>query len=179
VLSEALSRNPHAVELAPLLAATYAHLGRRSDARVALLQWQPNASQFQLQALAQIYHFPYAWAEDARATADRLVDGLHVAGLPLDITVATLLDFLRQEDSPERRTAIRDLGRFGRTAADAVPALINVLADENRFVQSDAIRSLGKIGPAAADAIPALIAMQGEEVNGVLAQQALRDIRGF
>jgi HEAT repeat protein len=60
-----------------------------------------------------------------------------------------------------------------------VPALINVLADEDRWAQSDAIRSLGKIGPAAADAIPALIAIQGEEVNGVLAQQALKEIRGF
>jgi HEAT repeat protein len=60
-----------------------------------------------------------------------------------------------------------------------VPALINVLADENSWVQSEAIRSLGKIGPAAADAIPALIAIQGEEVNGALAQQALKEIRGF
>jgi adenylate cyclase len=179
VLSEALVRNPDAVELAPLLAATYALLGRRSDARAALLQWQPNASQFQLQSLAKSYHFPYPWAQDESAAEERLVDGLYVAGLPLDITVATLVDFLQQEDSPERRIAIRDLGRFRRTAADAVPALINLLADKNRGVQSLAIRSLGKIGPAAADAIPALIAIQGEDVNGTLAQQALKDIRGF
>jgi TolB-like protein/Flp pilus assembly protein TadD len=179
VLSEALDRNPDTVELAPLLAATYAHLGRRSDARAALLQWQPNVSQFQLQGLARGYHVPYGWARDERATEDRLVDGLYVASLPLDITVATLVDFLQQEDITERRIAIRDLGRFGRTAADAVPALIDVLADENPWVQSDAIRSLGKIGPAAADAIPALIAIQGEEVNGALAQQALKEIRGF
>jgi HEAT repeat protein len=102
-----------------------------------------------------------------------------VAGLPLDITVATLVVVLQQKDSPERRIAIRDLGRFGRTAADAVPALINVLADEDLWVHSDAIRSLGKIGPAAADAIPALIAIQDEEVNRDLAQQALKEIRGF
>ena len=179
VLSEALDRNPDAVELAPLLAATYAHLGRRSDARAALLQWQPNASQFGLQALAQGYHFPYPWAQDEGATQERLVDGLYVAGLPLDITVASLVDSLRQKDDPERRNVVRDLGRFGRTAADAVPALINVLADEDHWAQSDAVRSLGKIGPAAADAIPALIAIQGEEANGVLAQQALKEIRGF
>jgi adenylate cyclase len=179
VLSEALDRNPDAVELAPLLAATYAHLGRRSDARAALLQWQPNASQLGLEALAQGYHFPYPWAQDEGATQERLVDGLYVAGLPLDITVASLVDSLRQKDDPERRNVVRDLGRFGRTAADAVPALINVLADEDRWAQSDAIRSLGKIGPAATDAIPALIAIQGDEANGVLAQQALKEIRGF
>ncbi len=165
--------------MAPLLPATYAHLGRRSDARAALLQWQPNASQFQLRALAQGYHLPYSWAQDEGTTQERSVDGLYVAGLPLDITVASLVDSLRQKDDPQRRTVIRDLGRFGRTAADAVPALINVLADENRWVQSDAVRSPGKIGPAAAAAIPALIAIQGGEVNGGLAQQALKEIRGF
>jgi len=165
--------------LAPLLAATYAHLGRRNDARAALLQWQPNASQFQLQSLAQSYHFPYPWTQDESAAPERLIDGLYVAGLPLDTTVATLVDVLQQKDSPERRIAIRNLGRFGRAAADAVPALINVLADDDLWVHSDAIRSLGKIGPAAADAIPALIAIQGEEVNRVVAQQALKEIRGF
>ncbi len=179
VLSEALDRNPDAVELAPLLAATYAHLGRRSDARAALLRWQPNVSQLQLQTLARGYHLPYPWSQDERATQERLVDGLYVAGLPLDVTVATLVRSLQQEDGPEREVAIRDLGRFGRTAADAVPALIDALADENRRVQADAMRSLGKIGPAAADAIPALIAIQGEEVNRVLAQQTLEEIRGF
>jgi HEAT repeat protein len=60
-----------------------------------------------------------------------------------------------------------------------VPALIEALADEHRWVQEEVVRSLGKIGPAAADAIPALIAMQGEEINGALAQQALKEIRGF
>jgi HEAT repeats len=176
VLSEGLDRNPDAVELAPLLGATYAHL-RRSDARAVLLQWQPNVSQFQLQTLAKGYHVPYPWAQDELATQERLGDGLYVASLPLDVTVATLVRSLQQEDGPERRIAIRDLGRFGRTAADAVPALIDALADEK--VQSDAVRSLGKIGPAAADASPALIAIQGEEVNRVLAQQAIKEIRGF
>ena len=178
VLSETLGRHPDAVELAPLLAATYAQLGRRSDARAVLLQWQPDASQLQLQALAEDYHIPFPWAQDERATQERLVDGLYVAGLPLDVTVASLVDSLRQKDGIERRNVIRELGRFGRTAGDAVPALINVLADENPWVP-DAVRSLGKIGPAAADAIPALIAIQGEEANGVLAQQALKEIRGF
>jgi TolB-like protein/class 3 adenylate cyclase/Flp pilus assembly protein TadD len=179
VLSETLGRHPDAVELAPLLAATYAQLGRRSDARAVLLQWQPDASQLQLQALTEEYHIPFPWAQDERATQERLVDGLYVAGLPLDVTVASLVDSLRQKDGLERRNVIRDLGRFGRTAADAVPVLIDVLADENPLAQSDAVRSLGKIGPAAADAIPALIAMEGDERNGVLARQALKEIRGF
>src|SRR5262249_23716090 len=64
VLSAALARNPDAVELAPLLAASYAQLGRRRDARAALLRWQPDASQVELQSLAQSYHVPYPWAQD-------------------------------------------------------------------------------------------------------------------
>jgi TolB-like protein/class 3 adenylate cyclase/Flp pilus assembly protein TadD len=178
ILSDALDRNPDAMELAPLLAATYAHLDRRSDARAALQQWQPNASQLELESLAQGYHVPYGWAWDERAPQDRLVDGLYVASLPLDVTVATLVDSLRQEDDPGRLTVIRDLGRFGRTAADAVPALIDALADESRGVQAEAVRSLGKIGPAAAAAIPALTEIRGEEVSGALVQEALEEIRG-
>ena len=179
VLSEELKRNPDAVELAPLLAATYARLGRRSDARASLLRWQPDASPSQLRSLVEGYHAPYDWAQDEHAIQDRVFDGLYVASLPLEVTVATLVNTLEQEGGIERRNAIRSLGRFGPTAAAAVPALVDTLADDNRFVQSEAVRALGKIGPAAADAIPALTAMQGEKANGALVQEALKDIRGF
>jgi adenylate cyclase len=179
VLGEALKRNPGTVELAPLLAATYARLGRREDARAALLQWQPYASPSELQNIASVYHFPYPWIADERAIQNRLLDGLYVAGLPLEVTVATLAAALQQDGLIERKSAAQTLGRFGPAAADAVPELIDALADENRWVQSEAIKALGKIGPAAADAIPALTAMQGEQPNGALAQQALKDIGGF
>ena len=48
VLEEALERSPTATELAPPLAATYAHLGRREEARDMLLRWKPGASQEEL-----------------------------------------------------------------------------------------------------------------------------------
>ena len=48
VLEEAMARSPDATELAPPLAATYAHLGRRREARELLLRWRPGASQAEL-----------------------------------------------------------------------------------------------------------------------------------
>ena len=179
ILSEALKRNPDAVELAPLLAASYARLGRRDDARAALLRWQPKISPSELQDLVQTYHAPYGWTEEQRAVQDRVLDGLYVASLPLDVTVETLASALEQDSVAMRRNAIRDLARFGPTAAAAVPALVKALTDKNRFVQIDAVRALGKIGPGAAEAIPALTAMQDNDSNKVLAQGALKEIRGF
>ncbi len=179
VLSEALEREPGAVELAPLLAATYAHLGRREDARAALLQRQPDASQSQLYNFSFAYHPPYDWTADERAIRDRLGDGLYIAALPLEVTVSTLAETLQQGDATERKHAAQVLGRFGPAAVGAVPALIGALADENRWVQADVVLALGKIGPAAEAAIPALTAMQGEQANGGLARQALKDIGGL
>ncbi|NJO23284.1 MAG: tetratricopeptide repeat protein [Sphingomonadales bacterium] len=179
VLSEELNLNPYAAELAPLLAASYARLGRRSDARASLLRWQPDVSPSQLQTLAQDYHAPYGWAQDDHRVQTHVIDGLYVASLPLDVTVATLVNTLEQDDAIERRNAVRALGRFGPTAGAAVPALVDALADKNRWVQVDAVRALGKIGPAAADAIPALTAMLEDESKKVLAQEALKEIRGF
>jgi HEAT repeat protein len=71
------------------------------------------------------------------------------------------------------------LGRFGSSAADAVPALIETLGDEVSWVRNDAIIALGKIGPAAEAAIPALTAMQDEGVHSYFAKQALKEIRGY
>ncbi len=179
VLAEALERDPGAVELAPLLAASYAHLGRREEARAALLLRQPTASQGELQNLAFVYHFPYKWASNDTELSDRLTDGLHMAALPLETTVLSLADTLRHGDRVERRLAVRALGRFGSSAADAVPALIKTLDDEMSWMRNDAVIALGKIGPAAEAAIPALTAMQDEGVHLYFAKQALKEIRGY
>ena len=176
VLAEALERNPGAVELAPLLAASYAHLGRREEARAALLLRRPAASQGELQNLAFIYHFPYKWSSNDPELSDRLSDGLHIAALPLETTVPGLADTLRHGDLVERRLAIQALGRFGPAAADAVPALIETLDDEITWMRSDAAMALGQIGPAAEAAVPALTAIQDEKVVGFYAKRALKQI---
>jgi TolB-like protein len=179
VLKEALDRDPGAVELAPLLAASYAHLGRREEARAALLQYRQGASQRELENFGFVYHFPYKWAADNRKVKARIVDGMLIAGLPLETTVPSLAETLRQGDALERRRAVQALGRFGPAAADAVPALIERLGDEVSWVRGDAIIALGKIGPAAEAAVPALTAMQDEGVHSYYVKQALKEIRGY
>jgi tetratricopeptide (TPR) repeat protein len=178
-LAMGLERDPAAVDLAPVLAASYALLGRREDARAALLQWRPEASPSELQDLVPTYHFPYKWAYSERAVMARLNDGLYIAGLPLEVTVATLAERLRGDDIYKRSGAARDLGRFGPAAADAVPALIETLGDEDYRVRGEVLKSLGKIGPAAEAAIPALTAMLDEGTDEFRVKQALKSIRGY
>jgi TolB-like protein/class 3 adenylate cyclase/Flp pilus assembly protein TadD len=177
-LGAALKRDPGAVELAPLLAASLAHLGRREDARAALLQWQPEASQSELQGRVVTYHFPYKWAYGEFAINDRLADGLYIAALPLDVTVATQLQALQESDVKERKIAAKSLGRFGPAAADAVPGLIKALDDEDAWVRREAVIALGKIGPVATAAVPALTNMSKDSVVGFIAKKALKQITG-
>jgi tetratricopeptide (TPR) repeat protein len=179
VLGTALERDPGALELAPLLAASYARLGRREDARAALLQWQPEANQSELQTFVLLYHFPYRWAYGVRKIGARFIDGLEIAALPLDVTVATLVETLKNGDIGERRLAVQDIGRFGPTAAEAVPALIDALGEEQQWLRIGSARALGKIGPAAVAAIPTLTAMQDDDSVGSFAKQALKEIRDF
>ena len=108
-----------------------------------------------------------------------MFDGLYIAALPLDVTVATLVEALQKDDTWERRSIVQDLGRFGPKAAEAVPALIEALTDEPGWLRVASAEALRKIGPAAAAAIPALTAMQDDESIGVFVKQALKDIRGF
>ncbi len=177
VFGAALERDRGAIELAPALAATYAHLGQREEARAALQLWKPDASQGELQNSPYKYHFPYEWSEDSEIL-DRLIDGMHVAALPLETTVLSLVDTLIHGDLEERRHAVRTLGRLGPAAADAVPALIETLADEKTWMRNDAAIALGKIGPAAEAAIPALTAIQDDDIVGFDAKKALKEITG-
>jgi Flp pilus assembly protein TadD len=178
VLAEALERDPDAVELAPLLAATYAQLGRREEARAALLQYRPGTSQSELINIGYAYHFPYAWAAGNRGVKNRINNGLYIAGLSLETTVPSLTDTLRQGNTLERQHAIQALKRFGPNAAAAVPALIETLGDDVRGIRKDAVIALGMIGPAAEAAIPALTAIQYDGDHVYWVNQALKKIRG-
>jgi TolB-like protein/class 3 adenylate cyclase/thioredoxin-like negative regulator of GroEL len=129
ILAAALERDPGAVDLAPILAASYAHLGRREEAHAALRLWKPEASQSELQTELSLYHFPYTFSV-GREILDRLTAGLEIAALPSDVTVESLMVTLRQSEKViERRSAARKLGIFGPAAKPAVPALQALLDD--------------------------------------------------
>lgn len=177
VLKEALERDPGAVELAPLLAATYAHLGQRETARAMVQQWRPNLDETSLERIGFAYHVPYAWAHNQREAETRLRDGLFIAGLPLNVTIDSSIEALQHEDADVRKRAAKTLGWFGPMAVEAVPALINALADEEKVVKQ-AVIALGKIGPAAEAAIPELTALKDTRFAGHQAKAALKKIAG-
>ncbi len=160
------------------MAATYARLGRRQDAREALLLWKPEANQAELNNVSNIYHIPFPWSPEHREAMDRLIDGLDVAALPLDVTVPDLMVTLKEGKIIARLHAARTLGRFGPFAEDAVPTLIEALADEKEAMRKQAVLALGKIGPGARAAIPALTALKDQSIIGEYAKGALKEITG-
>jgi TolB-like protein/HEAT repeat protein len=170
IFAKALERDSGATELALPLAATYANLGKRKEAQAALKLWKPNPSDSEIRSIPYSYHFPYSWAKNDQIV-DGLIDGLEIAILPMDITVASLLRESQQGKPLQRVQAVRKLGLFGSMAAEAVPALIDMLNDE--AVRSAAIATLGDIGPAAQAAVPAL-----EAVGDIFANVALKKITG-
>jgi len=177
VFAKALERDRGALELAPALASTYVYLGQRQQARAALQLWQPDASQRELQAIPYRYHFPYEWSEDPEIL-ERLIDGVHLAALPLETTISDLAEALNGEVKRDRVKAAQTLGRFGPKAVDAVPALIVALADEEEVVRAQAAWALGKIGPAAEEAIPALTALKDRPSERYQVKKALKKIAG-
>jgi thioredoxin-like negative regulator of GroEL len=177
VLEEALGRSPTATELAPPLAATYAHLGRRKEARDILLTWKPGASQEELNNIVLQYPYTFRWSADGQKALDRLDNGMIIAALPLDITVPKLADALQQGGAFKRARAARTLARFGPQAADAVPALVRALDDPSPVVRGAVITALGKIGPKAKAAIPALADIQDARLRP-LAHDAVKEIDG-
>ena len=62
---------------------------------------------------------------------DWLLDGLYIAALPLDVTVATLVETLQKGDPGERHRAAQDLGKFGPAAIAAIPTLTAMQDDES------------------------------------------------
>ncbi len=179
VFAEVLEREPDAIQLAVPLAATYAHLGKRGDARAAILLWEPGANQHELSNIRYYYHFPYEWSGDD-SVMDRLFAGLKHAVLPLGVTVTSLIDTLSHDNEFERQEAIRILRQFGPAAEPAVPALIEVLKAEDIHTRSAAVTTLGEIGPAAEAAIPFLEVFLEEEGSvGYRAANALGKIEGM
>jgi len=175
--SDALERDPGATELAAILAATYAQLGRLDEAHSAMQTWKPEATQAELLAAPYRYHFPYEWSQGSEID-DSIIDGLHLAALPPGDQLSGLTEELRVATTSARIRAARMLGLFGPNAADAVPALIDALDDEAKAVRIAAVVSLGKIGPAANAAIPALTAITEEPLIGRRAQKAIKEISG-
>jgi adenylate cyclase len=174
VFDEGFRRNPQADMLLPSYAAVLALNGEREAARQILLNWRPSADRIVLENLADKYAFPFNWDVKYVKVRERLRDGLHLAGMPLDITVSSLSDDLKSEDPFRRQLAAKRLGWFGSMAAPAVPALVAALQDE--AVREEAVKSLGKIGPDAKAAIPALTAIQNESLIGSFAKEALVEI---
>jgi adenylate cyclase len=178
ILTEGFKRNPSATALLPPLASVLAQTAHRKEARQALQTWLPGTDPLMFtNNISNAYRFPVHWSPEYASVRERLYDGLRVAGLPLDVTVSTLLAELKAEDPFGRQLAVQRLGWFGPAAAQAVPALIELLGDET--FRMDAVQSLGKIGPAASEAIPALDTLKNESPIGFYAKIALKEIRGF
>ena len=176
ILRQGITRNPHATELAPMAASIYAQLGLRQQARQAVLKWQPEASQSDLQKAADSYRIPINWVDPQLRT--RLVDGLQLAAMPLNSTVTSLMASLNQSSPLEQSRIIRALGWFGPAAAPAVPDLIEALGNEHKGVRREAIIALGKIGPDAKAAVAALTAIADKPLIGFHARAALEKITG-
>lgn len=152
VFDQGAKRNPNATALMPPFASVLAGLGRRDEARRKLLIWRPGTGQAALEDLARDYKFPIRWAPEYKAVRERLLDGVRLAALPLDVTVSSLTAELKRGDAASRRIAAKRLGWFGPSAAESVPALVMLLEDVE--VREEAVQSLRKIGPAAKAAIP-------------------------
>ena len=176
ILRESMARNPQATELAPLAASIHAQLGNRPSAREAIGTWRPDATPFELQKAAAGYRLPIGWVDPQIRT--RLLDGLQLAALPLDVTVNGLMSDLTKGPSIDQVKSVRALGWFGPAASPAVGGLIELLGNEHKVVRKEAIIALGKIGPAAKAAAPLLKELSNKPLIGFHAKTALKNIMG-
>jgi len=83
------------------------------------------------------------------------------------LTIPNLLVQLRASDPAVRLDAVAALGRLGREARPAVPAMTEVLADANVPIRKMAALVLGDLGRTAKRAIPALIEALHDDHEGV------------
>lgn len=84
-----------------------------------------------------------------------------------------ILKYLEFEDDDVRRAAIREVGRIGEAAADAVPALAREVS-EKRWGDDEAVEALGQLGPAAREGVPALLTVIESSTDHLLFASALR-----
>ena len=75
------------------------------------------------------------------------------AAVLADLTTAVRVE---REPSVRREVAVT-LGRFGKLAKQAVPALTDALSDPNDGVKAAAAEALGRVGPEARTAVPELV----------------------
>ncbi|MFD1985672.1 tetratricopeptide repeat protein [Mesorhizobium newzealandense] len=176
VFGEGVRRNPDATALFLPLSSVLAQLGRREEARQMLEKFRPGIGQKGLENIPDTLHLSFKSDYEHASVRERLNDGVRIAALPLDVTVASLEAELETGNLFSQLYATRRLGWFGPAAAQAVPALVEALKVEH--LRREAIEALGKIGPPARAAIPALVALQNEALVGIYAKDALSRIRG-
>lgn len=177
VLRQGLIEDPQAAALAPLAAAVNAHLGHRDEAIAAMALWKPGLNREDLQQVVRLHFFAIQWAGSQAWLNQYLKDGLFLATLPLEVTVTTLRDRLRDGGDQDLVPTVRALGWFGTRASDAVDDLIGLLKTDRRSLRREAVITLGKIGPAAADALPLLEGMVDEPLIGFHARAAIEKIK--
>jgi hypothetical protein len=108
--------------------------------------WKPDASQREIYAALNVYHFPYEWAPDT-GLLDGLIDGMFVAALSAEISILDIAAKLKSKEVSDRVFAARTLMRFGPQAIDAVPELIDALADEKLGVRKAVEKTWGQLVP--------------------------------
>jgi HEAT repeat protein len=91
------------------------------------------------------------------------LDSTAINAAQLKQRIKLLLANLTSPDAEDRSRAVDALGRIGRDAKDAVPAVILALRDQDAVVRRTAADVLGKIEPGAEDAAPALIAALNDQ----------------
>src|SRR4051812_47263321 len=91
----------------PPLASVLALLGRRQEAAQKLEIWQPGLSRLERGNMTDTYTFPFNWEQEHANVREHLIDGLRIAGLPLEMTVSTLLDDLNSDDPFRRQLAAK------------------------------------------------------------------------
>ena len=128
--------------------------------------------------LADQLHDTARWVNEHSRLNTRLLDGLQLALLPMEVTVASLLAELELGGPSEQVRIVRTLGWFGPAAAAAVPELIEALGNEQKGIRREAAITLGKIGPGANAAVPALTTITDEPIIGFHAKSALKKIDG-
>lgn len=178
ILQAGLSREPDATALLPLAASVFAHLGRRDEAAAAIRAWLPGATAEEIDKTIAHFEFPIRWINDQTWRNFYLLDGLRIAALRKDTTLAGLLDRLGTQRSGDMRATIRMIGWFGPAAADAVRPLVGALAIDDTLVRKEAIIALGKIGPAADAAVEPLARFVDRPILGYHARRAIARILG-